>query len=57
VYPKVEIQLCIIHQIRNSTKYISRKDLKEFTQDLKTVYKANTEKQALENLETMHDKW
>jgi transposase-like protein len=57
VYPKVEIQLCIIHQIRNSTKYISRKDLKEFTQDLKTVYKANTEKQALENLETMQDKW
>jgi len=57
VYPKVEIQLCIIHQIRNSTKYISRKDLKEFTADLKTIYKANTEKEALENLDSMQEKW
>jgi len=57
VFPKVEIQLCIIHQIRNSTKYISRKDLKEFMADLKTVYKAIDEKTALENLEKMEKKW
>ena len=57
VYPKVEIQLCIIHQIRNSCKYISRKDLKEFTWDLKTIYKADNEKQAIENLEIMQEKW
>jgi transposase-like protein len=57
VYPKVEIQLCIIHQIRNSCKYISRKDLKQFTSDLKTIYKADSEKQALENLEIMQEKW
>jgi putative transposase len=57
VYSKVEIQLCIIHQIRNSCKYIPRKDLKEFTSDLKTIYKADSEKQALENLEIMQEKW
>jgi len=57
VYPKVEIQLCIIHQIRNSTKYISWKDIKEFMKDLKTVYKAIDEKTALENLDKMEEKW
>lgn len=57
VFPKVEIQLCIIHQIRNSTKYVSRKDLKAFMADLKTVYKADTEKQAFTNLEIMEEKW
>ena len=57
VYPKVEIQLCIIHQIRNSCKYISRKDIKEFTTDLKTVYKAIDEKTTLENLDKLEQKW
>lgn len=57
VFPKVEIQLCIIHQIRNSTKYISYKDLKEFCKDLKTVYRAITEKSAFENLEKIEKKW
>ncbi len=57
VFPKVEIQLCIIHQIRNSSKYISRKDLKEFMADLKTVYKAFDEKTALNNLEKIEKKW
>lgn len=57
VYPKLEIQLCIIHQIRNSTKFVSRKDLKEFMKDLKTVYRADTEKQWFKNLEKMEEKW
>lgn len=57
VFPKVEIQLCIVHQIRNSSKYISRKDLKEFMTDLKTVYKAINEKTALENLDKIEKKW
>ena len=57
VFPKVEIQLCIIHQIRNSSKYISRKDLKEFMKDLKTVYKAIDEKTALVNLDNVEKKW
>ena len=57
VFPETKIQLCIIHQIRNSFKYISYKDSKEFMNDLKTVYKASTEKSALENLNKMYDKW
>lgn len=57
VFPEVEIQLCIIHQIRNSSKYISRKDLKEFMKDLKTVYKAIDEKTALDNLGKIEKKW
>ena len=51
----MEIQLCIIHQIRNFTKYISWKDIKEFMADLKTVYKAIDEKTALENLDKMEE--
>lgn len=57
VYPKVEIQLCIIHQIRNSTRFVSWKHLREFTTDLKTVYRADSEKQGFKNLETMEEKW
>ena len=57
VYPKAEIQKCIIHQIRNSTKYVSYKDIKELMRDLKTVYKASTEDLALNNLDMFEDKW
>lgn len=45
-FPKAEVQRCIIHQIRSSTRYVSYKDLKEFTHDLKPIYKAATEKLA-----------
>lgn len=57
VYPKAEIQKCIIHQIRNSTKYVSYKDIKELIKDLKTVYKAPTEELARTNLDIFEDKW
>ena len=57
VYPNIEIQLCIIHQIRNSIKYIWRKEVKEFTTDLKSIYKAIDEKIALENLAKLEKKW
>ena len=57
VYPKAEIQKCIIHQIRNSTKYVSYKDIKELMKDLKAVYKAPTEDLALTNLEIFEEKW
>ena len=57
VYPKSEIQKCIIHQIRNSTKYVSYKDIKELMKDLKTVYKASTEELALTNLDSIEEKW
>ena len=47
VYPKTEIQQCIIHQIRNSTKFVSYKDIKKLMVDLKLVYAAPTEETAL----------
>ena len=57
VYPKAEVQKCIIHQIRNSTKYVSYKDIKELMKDLKAVYKAPTEDLALTNLGIFEEKW
>ena len=57
VYPKAQIQKCIIHQIRNSTKYVSYKDIKELMKDLKEVYKAATEEVATTKLEEFEDKW
>ncbi len=57
VYPKAEIQKCIIHQIRNSTKYVSYKDRKELVNDLKLVYKAKTEEIAVNELEGFSKKW
>lgn len=57
VYPKAEIQKCIIHQIRNSTKYVSYKDIKELMKDLKAVYKAPSEELALTNLGVFEEKW
>ena len=57
VYPETEIQRCILHQIRNSTKFISYKDLKAFTSDLKKIYKAATEEAAASSLEDLEDKW
>lgn len=51
VFPKTEIQNCIIHQIRNSTRYVSYKDLKALVADLKAVYAAVDEATALEALE------
>ena len=47
VYPKAEIQKCIVHQIRNSLKFVSFKDRKEIAKDLKSIYQADTEENAL----------
>jgi putative transposase len=57
VYPETEIQKCILHQIRNSTKFISYKDIKSFTADLKKIYKAATEEAAVSALEDLDEKW
>ena len=57
VYPKTEIQQCIIHQIRNSTKYVSYKDLKNLMSDLKQVYTAVDEPAALSQLHNFAEKW
>ena len=57
VYPKAYIQRCIIHQLRNSFKYVSYKHLKEFSKDFKAVYKAPSEEAALDALYEVKDKW
>jgi len=56
VFPNTKIQLCIIHQIRNSVKYINYKEQKEFVQDLKGVYKAISAEEGLNTLNDMYDK-
>ena len=57
VFPKTEIQNCIIHQIRNSTRYVSYKDLKALMADLKAVYAAVDENAALNALEVFSERW
>jgi len=56
-FPQTQIQKCIVHQIRNSTRYVSYQDLKKFTTDLKPIYKAISEEKALEELDRFEEKW
>ncbi len=57
VFPEVEVQLCIVHMIRNSIKYVNWKDRKEVCKDLKEVYSAATEDEASQKLEEFGQKW
>ena len=57
VYPETEVQYCIIHQIRNATRYVSYKDLKKLMADLKLVYAAPAEETALAELDGFCSKW
>ena len=57
VFPQTEVQLCIVHQVRNSQKYLSFKDLKPFMKDLKTVYQASTKDQGEKNLDQLAANW
>ena len=57
VFPQTEIQNCIIHQLRNSTRYVSYKDIKALVADLKEVYAAVDEATALEALDRFSEKW
>lgn len=57
VFPSTNIQTCIVHQIRNSIKYIASKDKKAFMKDLKEVYKATTEELALAQLDRLKETW
>ena len=57
VFPKTEIQNCIIHQLRNSSKYVSYKDLKPLMADLKAVYAAVDEQAALAALDVFAQRW
>lgn len=57
VFPKTQVQKCIVHQIRNSLKYVASKDQKEFMRDLKPIYRAATKDQAEDALLTLEEKW
>lgn len=56
-YPQTEYQRCIVHQVRNTLKYVAEKDRKPFAADLKTIYHATNEEKALEALERVTAKW
>lgn len=57
VFPKAEIQRCIVHQIRYTAKFVNYKDLKPFVKDLKAIYQAPSEDSALSGLEELEEKW
>ena len=56
-FPKTEYQRCIVHQVRNTLKYVPDKDKKAFAADLKTIYHASNEEQARVALDRVNDKW
>ena len=57
VFPDTDVQLCIVHQIRNSMKYAGSKNQKEFLRDLKLVYAADTKEKAETELDNLEEKW
>lgn len=57
VFPKAQIQLCIVHMVRNAMKYVPWKDYKAVAADLKQIYRSVTEKEALQALENFAERW
>ncbi|MBX3328567.1 MAG: IS256 family transposase [Bryobacteraceae bacterium] len=57
VYPKTEVQLCIVHMVRNSLKYVNWKERKQVAGDLKLIYRSATREQAEQELEAFGEKW
>ncbi len=57
LFPQTEQQLCVIHQIRNSLRYVASKEQKEFMSDLKLVYRASSKASAEEHLLALEEKW
>lgn len=57
IFPKTEIQLCIIHQVRNSLRYVASKDKKPFTRDLKRIYTVATKETAEQKLLDLEAEW
>ena len=57
VFPQTEVQLCIVHQIRNSLRFIPDKDVRAFIRDLKQVYKAETKDRAAMKLDDLEKEW
>lgn len=56
-FPNTEYQRCIVHQVRNTLKHVASSDMKEFANDLKSIYHASTEEKAQENLTKVTEKW
>lgn len=57
IFPQAEVQKCVVHQIRNSVRYVSYKDRSQFVKDLKAIYKAVNQEEALSALQALEDKW
>jgi transposase-like protein len=57
VFPQAQIQLCIVHMVRNSLRYVSWKDYKAVTTDLKHIYRPVTEEEALQSLAAFSERW
>jgi putative transposase len=57
IFPRTEVQVCVVHQIRHTLMFISHKDKKKFAEHLKTVYTANTEDAGLQALKEMEKNW
>ena len=57
IFPNTEIQLCIVHQIRNSIRYVASKNQKEFMKDLKLIYQAISKEAAEIELDNLEEKW
>ena len=57
IFPRTEVQLCVVHQIRNSTRYVSTRDVKTVMKDLKEVYQAPTKDQAEKGLAYLNEQW
>lgn len=57
VYPGTQVQLCIVHMVRNSVKYVPWKDYKAVTSDLKKIYQATTEESGLKSLDDFSERW
>lgn len=56
-YPDAEYQRCIVHQVRNTLKYVSYKDMKNFASDLKTIHLAPNEQQGYDDLQRVKERW
>jgi putative transposase len=57
VYPQTRVQLCMVHMVRTSLRYVSQKHMKEVATNLKAIYSASTEAEAEFNLELFAEKW
>jgi transposase-like protein len=57
VFPEADVQLCIVHHVRAVTRFVSYKDRKEFCADMRAIYAADTEQEALAALEHLEQKW